>query len=278
MTMKKAGLLHGTIRLFCAAACFFLFTACGLETFYFLDPPVSTGHNVDYNSSDPMSRYFSFRTTETGNNSELPSDFSFQGTEVYYKIFNNYNTMKNYEATIDNLNTSTSSSAADAANKLKSYGYQTLKLDQGSAEPLIRQDGRDRYVYIRLTDLDDASVYQNIIFISASAMSSYITETEPDPNDPSQPSQESTIIRVVGKPRRSINSSYGFNFDRKDPDNNPLPVKDDADTVLSDEGTEEGMWYVDMYAVSQGMDTTFTTSYSRVLFLGSLSIEEKKED
>ncbi|MBQ5450514.1 MAG: hypothetical protein IIT57_10795, partial [Treponema sp.] len=73
-------------------------------------------------------------------------------------------------------------------------------------------------------------------------------------------------------PRRYINSNYGFNFGQDD--NNPLPKNGDADVNYSGSASESGSWYVDMYAVSVGRDTSYSTSYSKVLFLGSVKIQE----
>ncbi|MBQ2481529.1 MAG: hypothetical protein II516_09795, partial [Treponema sp.] len=73
-------------------------------------------------------------------------------------------------------------------------------------------------------------------------------------------------------PRRYINSNYGFNFGQDD--NNPLPKNGDADVNYSSSSSDSGTWYVDMYAVSVGRDTSYSTSYSKVLFLGSVKIQE----
>ncbi|MBQ4025563.1 MAG: hypothetical protein II611_09265, partial [Treponema sp.] len=63
-----------------------------------------------------------------------------------------------------------------------------------------------------------------------------------------------------------------FNFGQDD--NNPLPKSSDEDVNYSGYSSESGVWYVDMYAVSVGRDVSYATSYSKVLFLGSVKILE----
>ena len=246
--------------------CFILFNfSCGLESFYYLDPPKTDGHINDASSSDAVLRYFSFLTTETGENSQYINssfDFSFQGTEVYYKIYNDYDTMLSVESYIDNLNLDDDVSNV-AEILIDSKGYVPLATSMGNVSPLIPAVGTNRYVYIRLNDLD-SDAYRSVICVSNEALSNY---------------DESKIISPGPFfPRRSINMKYGFNFNSEDEDYNPLPKEGDEDvtwtSVSSGESDEEGLWYVDMYAVSKGRDSSYTTSYSKVLFLGSVVINE----
>ena len=121
---------------------------------------------------------------------------------------------------------------------------------------------KNRFVYIRLNDYSDSENYENIILTGTSKISSY---------------DSSSGDTVLGNPRRYINSSYGFNFTTATSgdyttSNNPQPTSSDDDvnyTTVSD----EDVWYVDMYAVTVGRDSTYTYSYSKPLFLGSLKIE-----
>ena len=61
---------------------------------------------------------------------------------------------------------------------------------------------------------------------------------------------------------------------------NPLPVSgdEDVDWQTSVPEGDEGKWFVDMYAVTVGRDATFTYSYSRVLHLGSVTINQSDYD
>ena len=223
-----------------------LLEACGLDTFYYLDPPITDGHTSYYTTEDGIYRYFSFVTNEEsslGDNDQYfssSSELVFLGTEVYYKIYNNYSTMVSAENAIDSLNSSSSNYAAAAESLIESRGYKPLKFSSGSFIPLVEAGSspNNRHVYIRLNDYG----------------------TEVDYNG--QPVM----------PRRYINSNYGFNFGQDD--NNPLPKNGDADVNYSSSSSDSGTWYVDMYAVSVGRDTSYSTSYSKVLFLGSVKIQE----
>ena len=54
------------------------FASCGLDTFYYLEPPKTDGHTTKYTSDDRAQLYFSFLTNEEGDNSDYgSSDFFF---------------------------------------------------------------------------------------------------------------------------------------------------------------------------------------------------------
>ena len=217
---------------------------------------------------------FRFITTEqSDNNSQYigsDSAFNFKGTEVYYKIYNNHSDMTSRENTIDSLNTSSSSSASLIVDKLiKTYGYQPLCFTADSDEvrcstPFIRAKGDNRYVYIRLNDYGTSETFQSGICVGDISFDDY---------NPVYDYGKFYGLAAV-RPVRRMDKPYGFNFNSGDEDYNPLPQKDDPDTYLNDSASEEGKWYVDMYAFSSGSDVTLTTSYSNVLFLGSITISE----
>lgn len=247
-----------------------LLEACGLDTFYYLDPPITDGH-TSYYDTESIRRYFSFVTNEEsslGDNDQYfssSSELVFLGTEVYYKIYNNHSTMLSVENAIDSLNSSSSNYAAAAESLIESRGYKPLKFSSGSFVPLVEAGSspNNRHVYIRLSDLSKSNTvvdFQQGICISNQPMTKY---------DPSK------ALMHNGQPvmpRRYINSNYGFNFGQDD--NNPLPRNGDADVNYSGSASESGSWYVDMYAVSVGRDTSYSTSYSKVLFLGAVKISE----
>ena len=54
-----------------------LFVSCGLDTFYYLEPPKTDGHTTKYTSTDRPQLYFSFLTNEEGDNSDYGSIFLF---------------------------------------------------------------------------------------------------------------------------------------------------------------------------------------------------------
>ncbi len=249
--------------------------SCGLDTYYYLDAPFSDGHTTYASTDDPTSFYFSCVTNETSSTGDnykyfdTSSDFVFLGTEIYYKIYNNYNTMISAESQISSLITSSSSYSSAAENIIDTRGYKTLKISTGTFSPLIKNGDspKNRYIYIRLNDLatDSTGTYgaaicvgndsENIILKSYSAASAL--------------KYNGTIV----KPRRYINSSYGFNFSSKD-SSNPVPSSSDADITYSSSSTESGVWYIDMYAISVGRDSSYTLSYSKPLLLGSVKISQ----
>lgn len=251
-----------------AFAFLLLLEACGLDTFYYLDPPITDGHTSYYTTEDGIYRYFSFVTNEEsslGDNDQYfssSSELVFLGTEVYYKIYNNYSTMVSAENAIDSLNSSSSNYAAAAESLIESRGYKPLKFSSGSFTPLVEAGSspNNRHVYIRLNDYGTEVDYSKGICISSQPMDKY------------SPANALMHNGQPVMPRRYINSSYGFNFGQDD--NNPLPKNGDADVTYSSSSSDSGTWYVDMYAVSVGRDTSYSTSYSKVLFLGSVKIQE----
>lgn len=247
----------------------FLNLACGLDSFYYLDPPLQLNEPY-YSGSDPLTRYFSFQTNETSATSEVnasylnaSSSFLFSGTEVYYKIYNNYSTMLSVQTRVDSY-TSDSTNVSSAADYLiNTAKYVQLNTSSGSISPLISAVGENRYCYIRLMDYGNDSAYQNVICVGSQQLTSY--------------SDSNNSITNIYFPRRSINSKYGFNFNSDD-ENNPLPVQNDEDVTYSSSSSESGTWYVDMYAISAGRDETFSWSYSIPRRLGSIAIYENDYD
>ena len=263
------------LKYWVAFAFLLLLESCGLDTFYYLDPPITDGNTPYYNTEDGVKKYFCFITNEDsslGDNDQYfssSSELVFLGTEVYYKIYNNYSTMLSAENAIDSLNSSSSNYAAAAENLIESRGYKPLKFSSGSFVPLVEAGSspNNRHVYIRLSDLSKSNTevdFQQGICISNQKMDKYYPANALMHNG--QPVM----------PRRYINSNYGFNFGQDD--NNPLPKNGDADVTYSSSSSESGSWYVDMYAVSIGRDTSYSTSYSKVLFLGAVKIQESDYD
>ena len=256
------------LKYLAAFAFLLLLEACGLDTFYYLDPPITDGHTSYYTTEDGIYRYFSFVTNEEsslGDNDQYfssSSELVFLGTEVYYKIYNNSSTMVSVENAIDSLNSSSSNYAAAAESLIESRGYKPLKFSSGSFIPLVEAGSspNNRHVYIRLNDYGTEVDYSKGICISSQPMDRY------SPADALMHNGQPVM------PRRYINSNYGFNFGQDD--NNPLPKNGDADVNYSSSSSDSGTWYVDMYAVSVGRDTSYSTSYSKVLFLGSVKIQE----
>ena len=249
---------------FAAFASFFSFSSCGLDNYYYLDPPRSDGHQIQYGDSDESKHYFSCITTEesgSGTNSDYfssSSDFVFLGTGIYYKIYNNYSAMQSVESSVNSMISSSDNTYTSASEYLiYTKGYKELKISRGVRDPLIGRGSspEDRYVNIRLTDYGD---FPAGIWISS------------DGNDVMNDSNALKVDGISVRPMRS-GSTYGFEFSATD-SNNPVPKSGDDDVEISATASVEGEWYVDMYAVSVGRDSSYTESYSQPFFMGSVAI------
>lgn len=234
--------------------CLFLLTflSCGLETYVVLESPVSTIHVPNYSNIDKTENYFEFWTNEPDDNKTYPEDFDFLGTDIYYKIYNNVNQMINEVSAINTAAGSSTTSSKTPDLLMTSYKYNTLKANGNISSPIIPSStGKNRRVYVRLTD------YQN---------SNWASQISIDGNK-------------IGDPGRNIvkNGVYlSFNFGRQG-DNDVKPGSADSDVTYSS-GNDDGKWYVAMYALASGKDTTFTYYYSNVLYLGSVLIDANEID
>lgn len=226
--------------------CFFLlmifFVSCGLETLYYLDYP-ENGHDVSHSNADRLLDYFRFRTADSSN---IDAGFDFQGTEIYYKIFNSESKIVDSIASINNVQTSSDISAA--ANMLiNTKKYRPLISDISTSTPIVKESRAT--VEIRLN--------------------SYLNDN---------PSGIKINDVITCRPKRNISSGnkrFGFEFN-KDDQNNPVPKEGDEDVEWSSSTTTDGEWYVDLWAFSAGKDTSFTWSYSKAIHLGSITIKESE--
>lgn len=245
--------------------CLFCFSGCGLDEYYVLDAPSYT-QNIPTYSSLFDTRYFSFNTYESGMSEYLKSDsaFKFLGTEIYYKIYNNYSTMQSNDSSISSLNSSTNYSSAASA-MIETYGFKQLGTSAGTITPLIKATGSNRRVYIRLMNYQSSADFAAKIVVYTDT-----SETTPD-----------TTFDANGKiPMRSGNK-YTFDFGRSSKDTkNAVPADGDTDVTYSSSKSEgyENCFFVDMYAVAVGRDTTYTRYYSHVLHLGAVAIDTTLED
>ena len=239
--MSFPGVLKSLVLSCLCSACVL---SCGLESSYYVDAPASAGSQPSAGSADKALHFFSFRTADDTSSGA----FSYLGTEIYYRIYNNRSVMESREAAIE------SRDDASRRDALLGYGYKTLNLAGTAApSPLIAKAGV--YVYVRLADYNTAisTDYKAVICTASVPMTRY----------------ESTAD-LVGIPRRSVNAGYGFDFGMNS--SNPLPAGSDAD-YSSSSATSAGTYYVDAYAVTVGEDTSSASkSYSGTLFLGSVSI------
>jgi hypothetical protein len=234
---------------FCS--CLVSFSGCGLTEYYTLDAPTVTYNSPSYTTTDYTAKYFDFLTRESGMTDYLSSssDFVFLGTAVYYKIYNNYSTMLSRNSSISSVNTSSNYSSA-ATKMIETYEYQQLGTDSGTITPLVSATGSNRRVYIRLMHYGSSNDYAAKITIAGTELA--------------------VPLRVGNK--------YTFDFGRtSSDDDNAVPVSGDDDVEYGT-ASSSGKWYVDMYAVAVGRDSSYTTSYSLVLHLGSVTIDQNETD
>lgn len=265
--MKKA---QNKILNFCKLnflfMCFFCFNnvSCGLDTYIVMEEPldgIGPVNNIQYSNIDKTSNYFEFVTHESDYTEDDilgKSEFKFLGTEVYYKIYSNTTTLDNEVNTLVSLSSS-STSKANASTKLVNptssggYGYVPLKATNYYGSPLIKATGKNQRVYIRLTDYQ--SIYDSKITVDGHYLNGSASKTVP---------------------ARNVSDESTFNFGR-DGTKDLVPLSGDTDVKYTTV-TEAGKWYVAMFAVGVGRDTTFSTYYSNIAFLGSVTIDENSYD
>lgn len=258
---------------FLFSVCLFLFSSCGLDVVYYLYAPFVTHNTPEYTTAYD-NRYFEFTTNDRDN---IRDDFDYLGTAVYYKIYNNTSTMNSNIAAVSSLNSSTNESAA-ASRLIDSYKYQPLGLNTETKNPLIpvSADGTNQRVYIRLSNYLE----------TVSADYKATVRIRPDGGDDSSWSEQGIPLRTGNR--------YTFDFGRDYDDvsselaadrvENAVPASDDSSTIgdvsysSSFTDSDKKIWYVDLYAIAVGQDSSFTQYYSGVLHLGSVAIDPNEDD
>ncbi|MBU3849936.1 MAG: hypothetical protein IAA16_05160 [Candidatus Treponema excrementipullorum] len=222
-------------------SCLFVFPlfSCGLDTFYYLNHPIRT-HFIDAatsagDSSDPSLQYFEFRTVDTAGD-------VYQGTAVYYKIYNDPQKLQSERIAIENYNEEYSDRGI---NTLRSYNYKLLSTTEITSSNLVtKNDGvTDVMIY-----LYDTTAHKPEVIIGGTSR---------------------------GIPVRE-NDGY-FTFDNNDTSADgkyKCPQENDSDYTYTAGVTTEA-YYVAAFAVATGMNTSLTPIYSQVEYLGSLKITPK---
>lgn len=230
-------------------------TSCGLDTFYLLKGPVVYANRPELSNSDPINNFIDFTTNE---NQDLTSDFDFTGTVIYYKIFGNKETANSDILSIDSRNNDSNYGAA--LDYIKSKGYRELRSDNTSDEAfLIPATNSDKRVRIRLTDYNEKSAV--------------------NPSPDTVPYIYINGVDTLKKPKRAemiSGHNLTFNFGRSSSDeNSPCPASGDSDYDGSN--PNDGIYYINMYAVALGHDVTYKFYYSNVLYLGTIIVNSKSE-
>ena len=242
---------------FGAWSCLF-FAACGLDQVYLLEPPIVRNNNVYVNTELPENWYVEFITNEAGNAAYYPSrgnSFVFLGTEIYYKIYNNVDTLQSHKRSIESVN-SASYYSESASRMITTYQYQPLDLQSGRIWfPFVECREKNTKVHIRLVS------YQG---------------KDTDPTYKAGVWFDDDDQNVVPY-RNGNNRSFDFFNDANEqpPVRNVPPNSGDNDFSP---GTGGGavIYYVQLYAVAVGRDSNYTPSYSPVLDLGTIPIYKQK--
>lgn len=255
--MKKTSCRIKNFLILLFAGSFFVLTlSCGLDTYEVIYPPYAVSNLpeiTDYDSiQDFVHKDFTFTTKENVTYSEV----KLLGTDVYYKIYNNYNEMISERSTLINLSESAEYSNNSAVKMMTmttsgDYGYQKLKTIESKNEFLIPADGADRIVVIRLSNYLE---YEAKLEIEGSSI-------------------------IGGKkliPCREKNNRT-FDFGR-DGNNDGIPLEGDDDYNYSSTTSYNGYYYIPLFAVSVARDTTYTQQYSKIVYLGTVIIDSGSEN
>jgi hypothetical protein len=214
-----------------------LFCSCGLEVFYYLEPPYYLGYP---STTDPAERTFKFDTADSAN---IRNGDIYRGTQVYYRIYNSANKMRSDRNSISNRNAEYSIEGFRALERLN---YQPMT-SPNSSSILLASSSSNRRVAIRLFEEGSADPYFAGLYLGSAA----ITERVPT----------ASILRY--------DTLRSFDFKKEGVD---LPRGSDSDVeYTSSYGTT--VWYIQAYAVAYGMNTTFQAIYSQLLDLGSIEID-----
>jgi hypothetical protein len=219
-----------------------------LDVITYIEPPKDFHHrpevydeifNIDYEN-----RYFEFVTNES-ENIDTPE---FRGTDVYYKIYNNYSKMLSERTYLENLSNDDDAGTKPQDELVKRYCLLNNR------EPLISNSKTNKNVLIRLTDYQ-VSNYQEALKQDQVRNAARIMINNEFYSLP---------VRVDGKST--------FNFGR-DGENDNVPKDGDIDVNYDSTTTEEGIWYVCMFAVGVGTEVTLDPVYSNILYLGTVVID-----
>ena len=207
---------------------------CGIESVIYLDKPA----RVYYNSylDDFSKRYCAFNTADSWNTANAAGFF--QGTEIYYRIYEQESDCTNDAAQIVRYNESNPSNSAQYLQDTKKYYRLTTTVS--SKRPLIGSSSSDRAVRFRLQDYDAAD--PAVLTVGGASLGVPLRDTG-----------------ILAEKRRFDDGNISAN---------------DADTqrASSSSGLHE-FWYVNFYAVSYGYDRAFKTLYSAIESLGYIKIK-----
>ncbi len=308
--MKSAGRFSSIKFTFLSVSFCALFMSCGLDTIISIDPPTIRDNSPTYSTEEYAVMYIDFQTNESSSNLNIEGG-SFLGTEVYYKIFNNYTNATSYQSSIESVNTTSNGDAA-VTKLIDTYKYQPLlkkvRLSSGtvvqvSDSVFVPQKGSSRKIYFRPHTYasSDSIDFRSSIAIPHGYNSTYSGEVYSYIGyDSTRGAVTYNYVKassewydsngnalnyddlIFFEPYRNLsgkNRSFDF-FDQNDTgfEEHAEPVDGDEDYVYNETWSDENKatYYVHFYAVGVAMDTTTCTyAYSLVLDLGIIPIKKE---
>lgn len=250
--MKKA---CNKFRKFCFLflfACLYFFnTSCGLDTLIVMYDPATTVNVPEYDNIQFQENYFQFETKEYEY-----SGLKFLGTEIYYKIYNNYLELETERSRLQSLANDDETSLNSANTLTETLKYQPLRATLYKEEPLIpaADPVSNQMVYIRLTDYQNLEEFAAKITINGENLSGTENKSQP--------------VRKEGNT---------FNFGRNGTDDK-VPVENDDADYKKGEFTKDNTFYVCMFAVGVGVDAAYAPHYSNITYLGTVPIDSSTVD
>ena len=260
MKINKAYNNKKNIFLFMIVLCLFLFNCCGLDTFYYILPPVVPSN---FHKPTPESDV-NFRTFKVQNNTngELGAGFSLKGSEIYYKI---YSEKTDWETETKNLISLSDNESTTAIDKLR---YQ-------------KNDGGYSYQLLNIKNKADDKEYHAYSFSNQNPVQIRLTDANLKDESGEKSEYDAHIINgnvIEGIPVRYNGKTFNFAVSGPlKPD--PLASEnDELDVMKVNEMKTDNDWYVTLFAVSKGHDSAYTPYYSNITYLGSVKIKAGEDN
>ena len=208
-----------------------LYASCGIEDIIYLEKPNNL-HETSY-LNDKSQRFCSFATTEANNVTNAGGYF--QGTEIYYRIYEWEADCLNDRTAIQQYNKDNPFNSAHYLQDGKKYRRLELDTVDSGHRPLIENANADRVIRFRL---EDFTADPALLTVSGASR---------------------------GAPRREGKKMFTAAH---------IAAADkDVQAASSGSSGSHQFWYVDFYAASYGYDKSFKIIYSEVEPLGYIKID-----
>ncbi len=217
--------------------CIFVLTtaACGIENVIYLERP-RRRYGTSY-LNDLSKRYCEFATAGAWNTENAAGYF--QGTEIYYRIYERESDCTSDISAISRYNDDNPANAATYLQDTKKY-YRLITADT-SKRPLMPASISDTIVRFRLQDYGD-TVDPALLTVDSSSL---------------------------GVPYRGLE----IPVDKRSFEKQNIALEDTDVQKTSSTNESAEFWYVNFYAVSYGYDKSFRTLYSSLEPLGYIKME-----